>query len=87
MIFDVIFEILFTTIGFIIGKTIIPIITFGKFRVLNSQIEKRIKGVNKTQNKWYGTKILNVYYLNIEITGLVGLLILSGIVFLILITV
>jgi len=78
--FDIIFEIIFTTVGYSIGKTIIPVITLGKVRVMTSEIENSMKKTRKKQLKWYGVKISNTPYLSIELTGAMGVIILTGII-------
>ncbi|PKL15758.1 MAG: hypothetical protein CVV49_19735 [Spirochaetae bacterium HGW-Spirochaetae-5] len=82
--FDFIFEIIIVTFGLGIGKIVLPIFTFGKCVALDSQVENRKSKTNKSSNKkWYGIKISNVYYLNAELTGTIGILTLLGIIILI----
>ncbi|HPJ34605.1 MAG TPA: hypothetical protein PK358_07195 [Spirochaetota bacterium] len=78
--FDIIFEILIVTVGYAVGRIAIPALTFGKIRSADSPEKSRNRKTGKQSKKWYGEKRAGICYLSVELTGLIGLIIITGII-------
>jgi len=80
---DIIFEILFVTVGYSVGRVIVPLFTFGKCRSLDSAVKSRNRKTGRQYGRWYGEKRGGIFYLSVELTGLTGIIIIAGIIVLI----